>query len=375
MRITLLSVLLVLGWSLMDVASAQQAWLLLYRSGHFEVARASNGTLENIADVGELKSYGQSPRALAFLSRDTSNNSFFANIIDKSSARVTLTRPIAGYVASHMAGPVDDVVVTQDYLYFVTMRIGANGVLELNQKQGRLDFNQVALADGTLKTFPLPKECATARVANFGGIPLVYTWNGYGVWKFDVAAGTLKRIVALRDVGDVLTAEDARKQSPTAAPGPFADQVVVPGAGVFRLSKLGGLDQVLDANLNPVKRPRASVELGFDAGPDGQFAALFSGAFNGAPAIGVLGQQGGSAVFEYLNPTSLVPEWKTTLASSVDATSVIPAPANAISYVDHDKASVETTSASGTKQVFSIKALDSSADPFHVRILTLTASD
>jgi hypothetical protein len=138
---------------------------------------------------------------------------------------------------------------------------------------------------------------------------------------------------------------------------------------VFRVSSAGALQKVLDANLKMVAEPRVSAALGFDADLDGQFAALFSATYNGSPAIGVLGKQGGNMVFEYLNANTLTPQWKVTLANGVSPLSVMPLPGAAVSYVDPNQAAIQKTTASGTTTVWKLNELDPGGNPFNVRIL------
>jgi len=359
-----------LGTGLANSVVAQEAWLLLNRSGHFAVSRLSDNVLENIDDVGDLVSYGQSQRYMAFISRNTSLNRSVLKIVNKSTHQVRFTWSIGARVLPHMASPMEDLVLNDEYVYFVTMRPGADNV---NSAGGKLDFNQLRLADGTVKTFALPRECTTSHLIDFNGIALIYAWNGFDIWKFDASADALTQLVKVAYIKDIVAAEQAASQSRRAnapGPGPFSDGVIIPGAGAFRLSKQGVLQKVLDANLNPVGPGRASVALDFDLGASGEFAQLFSAIFKGAPAIGVLGMRNGNKVFEYLSASSLRTEWTTTLAANVGTEGLVPAPPDAIAYVDHDKGLIEKTSPAGTATLWKLSQIGPSADLSYVQILS-----
>jgi hypothetical protein len=369
-----LFVYMTLGASLANSACAQDAWLLLFRSDHYAVAKASGNVLENIADLGDLVAYGQSQRAMAFISRGSLNsNTSVLHVVDKGTRQVTKTWPIGARVIAHLAGPIEDLVLNDEDVYFVTIRLG-----DLNSKGGRLDFNRLRLADGALQTFALPEACHTSRLVGFGGVPLVYAWNSFGIWKFDTSRNALKPLVKVEDLQDIFAAErTVGKSGPANTPqtGPFSSNIAIPGAGVFRISKRGVLQKVLNADLSPVGPGRASVELGFDLESWGEYAQLSSAAYRGSPAIGVVGMRNGNIVFEYLNPTSLTIEWTTTLANSVEQTGVTSVTPDAISYVDPGKAAIEATTPIGTMTLWKLGELDRSADPFHVHILELQGAN
>jgi len=384
---------MILGATLTSVAFSQESWLILDRSGHYTVAEAVGDTLANTHDMGHLISYAQSPQAFALVSRQADGTSVL-NVLDQSTGQITRTFPINAYVIGHMSSPIEDLVFQDDAVYFVSMHGNDRG-FPPNVKGGRLDLNRMALADGTVKTFPLPPECHTSRMLNYNGIPLIYAWNGFGVWKFDTSSGTLKRLTDAKQMADIFTSEEPveRARLVTSAQkvlvGPFSDDVAVPSAGVFRLSKAGVLQKILDANLNQVGPGRPSVALGFDLGADGQYAQLTSGTFNGSPAIGALGTRKGSLVFEYINPGTLEVEWTTTMPSGTVAGSLKPT-ADGIAYVDPDKAQIAKSSVAsaqaGTaaatsaatnsfKGVWNLRSLDPSTNPYDVRILTLKETD
>ncbi len=365
----LLSGLLVACWS--SAVLAHEAWLMVHGADHRTIMRTAGKRLVKVAELGDLTSYGQSAQAMAFLSRSPSTDKFALTVVDKKTQQVTVTRPVAGFVATQLAGGVEDLVVTDEFLYFVTLRLNGAHQIEPNELGGQFDFNAMRLADGNVRSFPLPKECQNPRLANFAGTPVVYSWNDYEVWKFDAAAGQVKRVLARRDITEVVVGEQQAQQSGKIKSGVFADDVVVPGEGVFRASRLGRLDRILDANLQPVGPPSPSADLSMDA----PLIHLFGGTFKGKPAIGVVGRQGGNVTLEYLSPGSLSVEWKTDLSSNIVPLSIYAGPGDAVSYVDKNTATIEKTSPTGTTILWDLKELGPQLEPSRITILRVTGSD
>jgi hypothetical protein len=113
------------------------------------------------------------------------------------------------------------------------------------------------------------------------------------VWRLDEETYALVSQVPGHAVDDVAADERGNcgcKTSP--GPAPFADDIAVPGAGVFRVSRMGKLEKLLDAHLAVVRAPRALIDPRLELGTDGQFAALSRGVPNGPLVNGVLGVRG-----------------------------------------------------------------------------------
>ena len=377
---TLTVATVILGMELAQAAFGQQAWLFLDRSGQHIVAKAVGSSLSSVNDAGDLVSYAQTATAFALMARQTADTSIL-RILDKSSGQVTLSRPINARVLVHMSSPIEDIVLTDDSVYFVTLRVSVGKGVEPNREGGRLDLNKMTLADGTVQTFPLPADCHTSRLVNYEGIPLIYAWDGLGVWEFDSKQGAVKRLTDSAKLSDVVASEQAAERSRLAAaargagPGPFSDDVAIPAVGVFHLSRTGVLQKILDANLVATGPGRPAAALAFDLGADGQFAELISASFKGAPAIGALGTRNGNVVFEYLDGVTLRVQWSTTLPRDTSGLTLVPTPPDGITYVNVGRKQIETAGAAeGVRTVWNIPELDQNANPYNMRILTLSAS-
>lgn len=355
------------------VLHAQEAWLLLSRGDHYEVARAADGRLEDVINIGHVAAYGESPQVIAFIHHDPGTSDFRLDVLDKATRRVTVTHPLEARLAVRSFGTVvQDLVVTSRYVYFAAIRLNSAHQVALNNLGGRLDLNQMDLVDGSLRTFPLPPSCHTARLVDYDGVPLVYAWNGYEVWKLDESTMTLQTLVHETDVQDIVNAEqnDCRCQR-MPGPGPFADDLALPGAGVFRVSREGELQQLLDARLNPVPLPRRSVNLDLDLGRDGQFASLSRGSVNGHPAIGILGVRSGQTLFEYRDPTTLQVTWQARLPASagpLTAGNLASVP-NGILFVDRGEGTIVRATPTGGQVLWNLRQLDPTADPGSTQVI------
>jgi hypothetical protein len=372
MKSVLILLLGLVGLAAGTCAEAQQAWLLLPRADHFELATTTaGGRLETVLSIGQVAAYGQSAQALAVISPDAATRASRLDVVDKGTHRVVLTLPIEARLQSHLAGVVEDVVVSSRYVYFVSVRTNSAHQMSLNNLGGRLDLNQIRLSDGSMRSFPLPESCHTAHLVDYDGIPLVYAWNGTGVWRLDEESGAVQALLQDRDVVDITAAEAGNcgcKSVP--GPGPFADDIAIPGAGVFRVSRRGRLQKVLDARLGVVGAPRSSVDLGLDLGPDGQFAALSRGQLNGHPVIGVLGARGNETVFQYRNPDTLAVEWQIRFpASSVaPVRSSLPVPSGLL-FVDQGKGTIDRVTPAGTQVMWKLQELDPTAVANGTRVI------
>lgn len=373
-------VILVCGFLALAASSvlhAQEAWLLLGRADHYELARAANGTLQDVMSIGRVAAYGESARSLAIIHFEPDREQFQLDVVDKATRQITATHPIQARLEAHLQGIVQDLVVTSRYVYFAAIRLNSAHQVTLNKLGGRLDLNQIDIADGSIRTFPLPPNCHTARLVDYNGIPLVYAWNGYAVWKLDEATMTLQPLALEQDMPDIVSSESrgcACKYKP--GPGPFADDVAVPGAGVFRLSRMGTLQQVLDANLNPVPQPRVSADLGLDLGRDGEFAVLSRGIVDGRPAIGVLGVHGRDTVFQYRDPRTLQIIWEAHLPESatpmgVGSLATIP---NGVLFIDRGGGTIVESTPRGPEVVWDLHQMDPSADPANTLVLLVHGS-
>ena len=373
MKSVLILLLGVFGLAAGSFADAQQAWLLLPRAGHYELATTSAGAgrVETVLSLGQVAAYGQSAQALAFISPDPATRASRLDVLDKNTRRVVLTLPIDARLQAHMAGIIEDLVVSSRYVYFVSVRSNSAHQMSLNSLGGRLDLNQIRLSDGAIRTFPLPANCHTAHLVDYGGIPLVYAWNGTGVWKLDEESGALQGLLQERDVADISASEAGNCGCKTApGPGPFADDIAIPGAGVFRVSRMGKLQKVLDAQLMAVSSPRPSVDLGLDLGPDGQFATLSRGQLNGQPVIGVLGVRGNQTVFQYRDPNTLAVQWQVHFPSSnvapVRSSLAVP---SGLLFVDQGQGTIDRATPAGTQVMWKLQDLDPSAVAAGTRVI------
>jgi hypothetical protein len=346
--------------SLCRIAHADESWLLLsHQSGADSVVVRMGSELRTIATPGRVGSYGQSGSVLGFLSYEPRLARHVLTLIDRPTRAVTASVLIDMdenvHPALWMSGAILNLVLTDQFAYFVSYHAEAGGGPDRNPSGGIFDLDRVTLSDGKLEQFPLPSDCVNPRVVDFGGTPLVYSWEGFGVSKFDVAKRRLVTLVSNGDVDDIIEREAKAKylrRGPETAI--FSDYVVVPGAGAFRLSRAGELQQILNANLTLVSLPRRTVKL---ANP-GEQPEILLGKFHGAPVIGIVRNLGDHLDFRYVDPATFIVEWEATLPLSANISSIYGLSDNAVVYLDRATASIARLTRQGTTVIQKVSADD-----------------
>jgi len=114
------------------------------------------------------------------------------------------------------------------------------------------------------------------------------------------------------------------------APRALIQYAPVPAAGVFRLSRLGELDQILDEHLSRFTAPTGSVALG----PAHDVLALKSGTTSASSAIGVVRRQEGRITFTYLDAFSLDVVWSSDVTQGAIPLSFYTADDGSVFYID-----------------------------------------
>jgi hypothetical protein len=243
-----------------------------------------------------------------------------------------------------MSGAILNLVLADGSAYFASYAWPeGGGGPDRNPNGGYFDFNRVALADGKLEQFPLPKECVNPRLVDFQGVPLVYAWDGQ----------RLITLVSSGDVGDIINREGnaryVRRGGETAV---FPDYVMVPGTGAFRLSRVGELQQILKADLTLASLPRRTVKV---ASP-GDLPEILLGRFQGVPVIGVVRALSDRLDFKYVAPATFNVMWETTLPKSADIPSLYGLSDNALVYLDRATASIDKVTPRGTTVIGKVRA-------------------
>lgn len=316
------------------VAHSQTAWLLTSRANHFAIVRAQGQTVRDIVPLrGPAPIYGESRGVVAVVAEG------YLYVIDKASATVTSFQlatqsQYAGWPDEDLSGPLRNMLVNDEHAFFPTVRY--YGLVPLNELGGQYDIVQVSLVDGSLRSIPLPEDCLHPQLAELGGVPVVYAWNGDRAWKLDSANGRVVPILTRDHVADLRAKELAAPRSARGAPRAFIRYAMVSGAGVLRLSTLGELGKILDEDLARVSAPAASVWLG----PAHDVLALRSGTTHGRPAIGVVRQQEVQRLqqrrvtFSYLDASSLDVVWASDVTQGAIPESFYAADDGSVFYLD-----------------------------------------
>jgi hypothetical protein len=259
-----ISCALTLQLLLPTVAMSDNAWLLLDAGEHSAVVMMEGAQTVGSITLGDQVSFGESTDSFVFLALDKSKPGFVMHRVSKSDRASIVTQPIVGHPVADLSGPIRSVIVEDDVVYYVRLRLidGSRTEIERNEKGGAFDLCRLLILTGETEVWPLPKEIANVRLAQYGKDVLIYSWNGYRVWRWDSLNRKLDPLVQQEDVADILTEED----NATIRLGAFADFAVLPGFGVYRLSRTGHVHQVLDTQLRnpdttPVNSPRRHLDV------------------------------------------------------------------------------------------------------------------
>ena len=336
-------------------ACAQSAWLLTQQdSQNYLLSKAVNSGFSSRIDVGVSAIYGDAGANLAVLYYDAKQGSDILSLVDETSGSVVATWPEAGRFAKLNSGPYAGVAVLGKYAYYITYAAPALAAsadtIPRNQAGGLWNLQRVSLSDGSQQTYQLPKDTADPIVVGYQGIPLIYSWDGAAVYEFDAATQSVKQLLSSTNITDIEAIEQrAERRGKLHHPGAYADYVALPGFGVYRLSKLGRLYLVLDANLRPVSPARPSVKLG----PDAAVIKVFPATLDNAPVVGAIRKLSGTTEVAFINPTSLSVSWQAPLTEGVVPESVAAAD-NGIIYADQNSGAIAEVSPNGTKTVWKL---------------------
>jgi hypothetical protein len=300
---------------------SQGVFLLLSKEGtHFILKVDKRGVVDTLP-VGQAAVFGASEHALAILSFKADAKSYKLDVIDMATDKVTVSWLVSAQPVMQLSGPSRDIVLSDTAAYFMT--------IERSDASAAFVLNQLSLADGALQKYPLPARFANPRLVDFEGTPLVYSWNGFGVAKFDAKARGFEELIARVDVADVISKEQAAARAGQVNPYAAAEHVAVSGAGVFRLSKLGNLHQVLNPDLSPLDTDRS-----VSVGPAENVLRLFATTFKDRPAIGVLRKVDGKLQLGCIDTATLKTVWESNVPDGVVADSVVGSRENVAYYVD-----------------------------------------
>ncbi len=343
---------------------AQETWLLVGNADSSSMVATTPNGLRAIVDMGHALAYGESAKQIAFLS-GRAPGSYSLDVVDKALQKRVSHLLLNGHPAGMLAGPYRGIVLTDDTAYFLTAYVTDHAAAGGNALGGAFEFNKVTITGGKQQTVPLPKDCKNPRLADFNGVALIYEWNGVNVWKFEAGSNTFDWVVSGQYVTPALIDERTAEAAKTLPRAAFADYVAVVGAGVFRLSKVGKLYQVLDENLATVPVPGKSLDLG----PMGSVTRVLRTFYNGQPAIGLVARKNGQTVFAYVDPRNLTIEFQAVLTNNIVPESVYAPPGGAVYYVDRDSSSIMRTSTSGTVTEWKLAQQPTPIDLFDTRIL------
>lgn len=232
---------------LSSACPAEDGWLLLNDSRQHVLFRAHGTEIKQVAVLGDRTIFGSSEDAVAIVSRSTADESGALWVFDKKTEQLQWKWSIAAHPSNQLSGPTNNVVIADGAAFFPAILQSADGnSVKTNELGGDFDLNIVELVNGSTKRVPLPKECSNPRLLSLNNIVLVYSWNGTDLWAYDKRSNKLRRIVEKQDLvkrGDVSAEVGGNVLVPS-------EYFILPSKGVFRVSKLGFVNRILDSRLS-----------------------------------------------------------------------------------------------------------------------------
>lgn len=243
---------LALAAAIPPVSHAAEGWLLVSKDGRQSLVYASTAGFHPIASLGHITIYDNAGPKIALLTRDNALRGGSLQIVDKRMRRVELTWPVYVFPASQLLGPSEDLLLLEEYAYFVSVRFDSTGQpIGPNSLGGYFDLTRVSLKIGDVESFPMPREITNPRLTGIGDRPIIYSSNGKYTWSFEeethsvaLIAGKYRANLAARqrddgipDPGDELTSGAIPGTLASLADGSrvFVDQAAV----VHKIAKDG----------------------------------------------------------------------------------------------------------------------------------------
>jgi hypothetical protein len=326
-----------------QLVHSQDVYVLRSEEGAQYVSRVNQGATSEVLKVGHVAVYGATERALALLSHKAGGGDYTLNIVDLRTGTVTASWPVDEEPVMQLSGTSRGIVLSDAYAYFLTMTFGTSGA--------SFRLSRLALADGSIRTLPIPQGVANPRLTDFEGTPLLTSWNGFGVVKFDPSTQQFEKLVSRVDVGEVISEEEVGKRSGRINASAFADHIAISGAGVFRLSKLGDLHQVLNPDLSPVDADRS-----IPVGPAENILRLFPTTSDGRPAIGVVRKVSGRLQLTCIDAERLSVVWNRALPSGAVPQTVVGSMNNEAFYFDRSEGLIKSISKRSDKELSRLPA-------------------
>lgn len=341
-------------------------FLLTYKDGRHSVVKVEGDRFRDVASLGGATTYGQSATSIGLVSHEGKDRSRFT-LIDKATSRVLRSWPVDGLPVAQLSGPSPDVVLTDRSAYFATVQFAAGENIPVqNAAGGRFGLRKLSLASGEIVTIPLPAEGLNPRFVNANGAAFIYSWNGTHVWKYDDNTDSLMLIASPNDFDDSFLISPDGSFGNTESVRSFADFVILPDAGIFRLSRRSTLQPVLVKGFGAEDSQAGEVDLGQGA----RVRRIYGGTAAGRPVIGALRDTKDGLVLSLVRPAGATPIGSISLSSGAVVASVLFA-GDSVLYVDGATSSVLQASPSSTKRLWDLKPLGSGVDMNEARILAV----
>jgi hypothetical protein len=324
-------------------SSATEVWLVASGANSHRLIRVDENGAHSLELLGGATSYGFSEQTIALISYRRESAQHYVDLVDRASGEIEASWPILGRSpVQYLNGLVNEVVIANDSVYFPSLHWLTERALELNADGDAMHLSALSLKDGTARSFPL-EHSSNPHVAAYGDGLLLYEGPGDRLRTFDVDTHSFVVLQSARVTDTAREERDALRQRRIDYSS-ATRYVVMPGHGVFRLSRFGRLEQVLDKNLQDPMDARF-----VDFGSLGSFRGIVSTRDSDSPAACIAYEQPDVFKIRCADLRSLQVTQTFSLPKTVDIEGLSLADDGDVSYWDRSSGALTKRSNSGEK--------------------------
>jgi hypothetical protein len=163
-----------------------EGWLLIGKDGRQSLVYGTDAGFQAIASLGNVTLYNNADNFIGLVTRDYITRAGKLLVVNKKTKTVEISWPVYTVPSSQLLGPSGDLLLLDEFAYFVSVRVDSEGqLLEPNPRGGLFDLTKISIKSGDVEMYPLPRELTSPRVSGLDGTLVVYSENDALMWTLD----------------------------------------------------------------------------------------------------------------------------------------------------------------------------------------------
>ena len=243
---------------------AGETWMVATRGSTDELVKLENSSVRFVHALGSTVQCGLNEHLIALISHKKHTGEHHLEVIDRESGSLVATWPIVGRSPiRYLEGVSDEIVLLDGIAYFPTLPPAPNGLPASSWSEHPFAMSSIRLTDGAMTSIVL-EGSANPRIRRSGHSVLMFEQPGNGIRKFDAEQ---QKFVATASARAARTFEQERQalRSRAIDRSAITRNLFHPSHGLFRLSRFGRIEHLLDANLEDVIDD-GSIDIGSSRG-------------------------------------------------------------------------------------------------------------